>query len=298
MSKRGLGRGLDALLPTRDNEAGLEAREGLKLIAIDALATNPHQPRSTFDAEALEELTASIRELGVLQPVLVREVGGRYELIAGERRLRAARAAGLESVPAMVVETDDRGSMERALVENIHRSDLDPIEEAAAYKQLIEEAGITQEDLGQRLGRNRATIANSMRLLELPTPIQKLLIERKISGAHGKALLGLQGNPFQARVAARVATEKLSVRETETLVKRFQQMTGAETGTGSRASVAELPEAQRTLADHLQTRVRVEMGKRKGKIVLDFVSLEELERLVAIITGDARGSTTETVEPQ
>ncbi|MFP5297697.1 MAG: ParB/RepB/Spo0J family partition protein [Actinomycetota bacterium] len=298
MSKRGLGRGLDALLPTRGNETGLETREGLKYLAIDEIRANPHQPRSTFEQEALEELTASIRELGVLQPLLVREADGGYELIAGERRLRASRAAGLSHVPAMVIDTDDRGSMERALVENIHRSDLDPIEEAAAYKQLIDEAGITQEELGSRLGRNRATIANSMRLLELPNEIQRMLIERRISAAHGKALLGLQGNPFQTRIAKRAASEKLSVRETEQLVRKFQQMSTASTErseTGSRPP--QVPEAQRALADHLQTRVRVEMGKRKGKIVLDFVSLDELERIVAIITGEAAGSKTETVEP-
>lgn len=299
MSKRGLGRGLDALLPTRDNDQGLEAREGLKHVAVDDIAANPHQPRSTFEAGSLEELTASIKELGVLQPLLVRESNGRYELIAGERRLRASRAAGLTHVPVMVIETDDRGSMERALVENIHRADLDPIEEAAAYKQLIDEAGITQEELGSRLGRNRATIANSMRLLELPTDIQKLLIERRITGAHGKALLGLQGNPFQGRVATRVATENLSVRETEQLVRKFQQMTTAGTsGSGDAVRPPQLPEAQRELSDRLQTRVRVEMGKRKGKIVVDFVSLDELDRLVSIITGRSDGGTTDLVQPR
>lgn len=300
MTRRsGLGRGLDAILPTRGSE-DLETREGMRLVPVEDIAPNPRQPRSEFESEALDELTESIKELGVLQPLLVRasDEGG-YELIAGERRLRASKAAGLESVPVMVVETDDRGSLERALVENIHRSDLNPIEEAAAYQQLIGDAGITQEELGKRLGRNRVTITNSLRLLELPTDIQKMLIERKLTAAHGKALLGLQGNPFQQRVARRVAEEKLSVRETEELVRKFQQMTGTEPGTSKTASrPSAVTEAQRALSDHLQTRVRVEVGKRKGKIVMDFVSLDELDRLMEIILGRKDGSTTTTVTPK
>lgn len=300
MTRRsGLGRGLDAILPTRGSD-DLETREGMRLVAVEDIVPNPHQPRSEFETEALDELTESIKELGVLQPLLVRASDdGGYELIAGERRLRAAKAAGLGSVPVMVVETDDRGSLERALVENIHRSDLNPIEEAAAYQQLIGDAGITQEELGKRLGRNRVTITNSLRLLELPTDIQKMLIERKLTAAHGKALLGLQSNPFQQRVARRVAEEKLSVRETEELVRKFQQMTGTDTGTSTSAPrPAQVTEAQRALADHLQTRVRVEVGKRKGKIVLDFVSLDELDRLMEIILGRRDGSTTTTVTPE
>jgi ParB family chromosome partitioning protein len=296
MTKRGLGRGLDALLPTRGAEGDLEGRDGLLLVPVDAITPNPNQPRESFEEEALGELADSIRQLGVLQPLLVRGREGRFELIAGERRLRASKLAGLDVVPVMVVDTDDRGSLERALVENVHRSDLNPIEEAAAYRQLIDDAGITQEELGRRLGRNRVTIANSLRLLELPTDLQRLLVERKVTAAHGKALLGLQGNPFQMRVARRVAEEKLSVKETEELVRKFQQMTGA----GSSASAAAprpaaVTEAQRALADHLQTRVRVEVGKRKGKIVVDFVSLEELDRLVKIIFGTEAGSETTTV---
>lgn len=300
MTRRsGLGRGLDAILPTRGSD-DLETREGMRLVAVEDIVPNPRQPRSEFETEALDELTESIKELGVLQPLLVRASDdGGYELIAGERRLRAAKAAGLGSVPVMVVETDDRGSLERALVENIHRSDLNPIEEAAAYQQLIGDAGITQEELGKRLGRNRVTITNSLRLLELPTDIQKMLVERKLTAAHGKALLGLQGNPFQQRVARRVAEEKLSVRETEELVRKFQQMTGTGTGTSTAAPrPAQVTEAQRALADHLQTRVRVEVGKRKGKIVLDFVSLDELDRLMEIILGRRDGSTTTTVTPE
>lgn len=285
----GLGRGLDALLPPTGN---LESRSTGTTARVDAIATNPNQPRREFDPAALEELSASIAELGVLQPLLVRPKGDGYELIAGERRLRAAVAAGLSEVPIAVVDTDDRGSLERALVENIQREDLNPIEEAAAYKQLMDEGRLTQEALAEKLGRNRVTITNSLRLLDLPTEVQTLLTSRRISAGHGRALLGLQGNPLQPRIARRAADESLSVREVEDLVRRYQAMSGTTTRRGGQAETpAAATEAQRRLADHLQTRVRVEMGKRKGRIVLDFVSVDELDRLTRIITGMAEGAT-------
>ena len=286
MTRRGLGRGLDALLPTRGDE-GLEEQSDLNTVAIDRIVANPNQPRKAFDPVELEELAASIRSLGVLQPLLVRRTGARFELIAGERRWRAAQLADLNEVPVLVVETDDRGVLERALVENLQRSDLNPVEEAAAYKQLIEDAGITQETLAQRVGRGRATIANSLRLLELPDGIQRYLIEGRLSGGHGKALLALQGNPLQARLAQRVATEGMSVRETEELVRRYGSMTGTvlTRSSGQSEKPASAIDAQRRLADRLQTRVRIDTGKRKGKIVIDFVSFDELERLVDTIVG-------------
>jgi ParB family chromosome partitioning protein len=285
MNKRsGLGRGLDALLPAQTPHA--DERAGLLELALDEVDANPLQPRTDFGGGSLRELAASIRRLGVLQPLLVRPRNGRFELIAGERRLRAARIAGLSTVPVVVVEADERGSLERALVENLHREDLNPIEEAAAYRQLIDEGGLTQEELGSRLGRNRVTITNALRLLELPTSIQAMLVDRALSAGHGRALLGLTDNPFQERLARRVAHEKLSVRETEDLVRRYQSMSAP----GGRGQLVERPaqvaDAQRELADRLQTRVRVEMGKRKGRIVVDFVSLEELDRLVRAIAGD------------
>jgi ParB family chromosome partitioning protein len=286
MTKRsGLGRGLDALLPAQTSSDDDQRREGLLELSVTDIDANPHQPRTKFPDETLDELADSIRRLGVLQPLLVRPRQGRFELIAGERRLRAARRAGLSSVPVVVVEADERGSLERALVENLHREDLNPIEEAAAYRQLIDEGGLTQEQLGTRLSRNRATIANSLRLLELPTSIQALLADGALTAGHGRALLGLAHNPFQERLARRVAQEQLSVRETEDLVRRYQSMSApADHKRSSRARPAEIVEAQRTLADRLQTRVRVEMGQRKGRIVVDFVSLEELDRLVHAIT--------------
>jgi ParB family chromosome partitioning protein len=300
MSRRsGLGRGLDALIPQRDVEE-ITGDGAQSKVSVDAIDPNPNQPRSTFDDEALAELAQTIRELGILQPLLVRASrGGRYELIAGERRLRASKLAGLTEVPVMVVETDDRGSLERAIVENIHRSDLDPIEEAAGYKQLMDDGGLTQEALAARVGRNRVTVTNSLRLLDLPVPIQKLLIERRLTAGHGKALAGLDGNPFQEKLARRVAEEGVSVRETEDLVRKYQAMT-PNVSSGSSTPAARPPEvthAQSLLADRLQTRVRVEFGKRKGKIVLDFASLDELNRLTsAILDGD--GPTTTRVTPE
>jgi ParB family transcriptional regulator, chromosome partitioning protein len=283
--RSGLGRGLDALLPSE--ESAPEHRTGMLHLPVGSIRPNPRQPRRGFDVATLDELAASIGQLGVLQPLLVRRTSEGHELVAGERRLRAARQAGLEEVPVVEVDTDERGSLERALVENLHREDLNPIEEASAYRQLIDEGGLTQEALGDRLGRSRVTITNALRLLDLPMPLQRLLIEGRLTAGHGRVLLGLEGNPFQDRLAVRVAQEGFSVRETEDLVRRYQDM--SEPGgrsSGQRARPPLVSEAQRMLSHHLQTRVRVEMGKRKGKIVLDFVSLEELERLLKEILGD------------
>ena len=296
MSRRGgLGRGLDALLPpTKDG--GLERRSAAVTAPTERIVPNPRQPRRSFDEQELAQLTHSVSELGILQPLLVRETASGYELIAGERRLRAAAAAGLAEVPVLIVETDERGSLERALVENIHRADLNPIEEAAAYKQLMEEGGLTQEALAAKVGRNRVTITNSLRLLDLPLEVQGLLIAGRLTAGHGRALLGLQGNPLQPRLARRAADESLSVREVEELVRRYQAMSGstAPRGASSAARPAVATEAQRLLADHLQTRVRIEMGKRKGRIVLDFVSPDELQRLTEIIVGAQAGATAHT----
>jgi ParB family transcriptional regulator, chromosome partitioning protein len=296
--KSGLGRGLDALLPAGDVPLS-DGAPGLRDVPTEAIDPNPRQPRRTWSRPALAELAESMKQLGVLQPLLVRAIGDRFELIAGERRLRAARLAGLSRVPVVVVQTDAEGSLERALVENLHREDLNPIEEAAGYKQLIEEGGLTQETLARRVGKNRATIANALRLLELPVSIQRLMIEGRLSAGHGKALLALTGNPFQQRLATRVAHDGMSVRETEDLVRRYHAMAvgpadGNGPGTAERPAL--VSEAQRELAERLQTRVRVEMGRRKGKIVLDFVSLDELSRLVKIILGDQPAASTVRVQ--
>ena len=299
MSRRsGLGRGLDALLPPTGSD-GLETRNtgDARTATISEITPNPRQPRRDFGEEELQELTSSIRELGVLQPLLVRRAPQGFELIAGERRLRAATRAGLQEVPILVVETDDVGSLERALVENLHRSDLNPIEEAAALRQLMDEGGLTQEALASKLGRNRVTVTNALRLLDLPVDTQTLLISGRLTAGHGRALLGLQGNPLQLRLARRAADESMSVREVEDLVRRYQAIstTGPTRGRAASEPSTQAVETQRRLAEHLQTRVRVEMGKRKGKVVIDFVSTEELERLANIITGAEQGATTHTV---
>jgi ParB family chromosome partitioning protein len=290
--RSGLGRGLDALLPSPAGE-GFERSTGATTVAVGAVDANPRQPRRSIHEEGLQELTASIARLGVLQPVLVRErADGRFELIAGERRLRAAGRAGLDEVPAIIVDTDDQGSLERALVENVQREDLNPLEEAAAYRQLIDEGGLTHEALAERVGKNRVTITNLLRLLDLPLSVQELILEAKLTAAHGKILLRLEHNPLLERLARRAAHEGLSVRETEQLVARYEEMSH---GAGSSGRIEqrrppEVSEWQRLLADHLQTRVRIEMGKRKGKIVLDFVSLDELERVGrAIVAAEVKG---------
>ncbi|MDQ3751867.1 MAG: ParB/RepB/Spo0J family partition protein [Actinomycetota bacterium] len=289
--RSGLGRGLDALLPPTQPQPAQREGDGFLEVAVDEIEPNPDQPRRTFDESALEELAGSIGQLGVLQPLLLqRRVGGRFELVAGERRLRAARLAGLDLVPAVIVQTDPQGSLERALVENLHRADLNPIEEGSAYRQLIDEGGLTQEALAGRLGLNRVSITNALRLLDLPISSQKLVAEGRLSAGHGKALLGLQGNPFQERLARRAVQEGLSVRETEDLVRRYGAIseTGrGGSGLGDPARPPLVSEAQRRLADHLQTRVRVEAGKRKGMVTIDFVSLEELDRLMRRIIGES-----------
>lgn len=301
MNKRGLGRGLDALLPSSPSLREADSDPGsLREVPVEAITPNPRQPRSRFDEDALDELTSSVATLGVLQPLLVREVGsGTYELVAGERRWRAAQRAGVDVVPVLIVDTDERGSLERALVENVHREDLNPIEEAAAYRQLLDEGGLTQEALGERVGKNRVTISNSMRLLELPVAVQRLIAEGRLTGAHGKALLALEGNAFLERLARRAAEEGWSTRETEEHVRRYRSMSGgvgvSSTKTSERS--AAVVDAQRRLAGHLQTRVRVEVGKRKGRIVLDFVSAEELERITNLITGAGAGPTHHTASP-
>ena len=296
MTRRsGLGRGLDALLPSDTGDGALEGRDGLLHAPVGSITPNPRQPRQSFDEELIDELAASIRALGVLQPLLVRQRDSGYELIAGERRLRAATRAGLTEVPVLVIDTDETGSLERALVENVHRSDLNPIEEAAAYRQLIEDGGITQEALGEKLGKSRTAVTNALRLLDLPTDLQKLLIDGRLTARHGRELLALNGHPMQQRMALRVAQEGRSVRETADMVRTLQTMSTTRERSGSPSLPSAVTEAQRRLADHLQTRVKVEMGKRKGKIVLDFVSAEELDRITQTILGEVPGSSPSTV---
>jgi len=212
----GLGKGLGALIPTGP---GAEATGGLREIDTASIRPNPYQPRERFDEEQLNELTESIREVGILQPVLVRPVGDQFELIAGERRWRAARRLGIGRMPALVRESDDVAALEQALVENVQRQDLNPLEEAAAYQQLIEDFGLTHEDVARRIGKSRSAISNGLRLMQLPPSIQALVVSGQLSAGHARALLGTPDRAYQEALARRAATELLSVRDVEEAVR-------------------------------------------------------------------------------
>jgi ParB family chromosome partitioning protein len=294
--RSGLGRGLGALIPSEvaSAEAGPLA---LVELPVSAVSTNPNQPRKVFDEESLASLTASVRELGVLQPVLVRPVDeGRYELIAGERRWRAAKRAGLPSLPAIVREVDDTTSLEHALVENLHRSDLNALEEAAAYQQLIEDFQLTHDQVAARVGKSRAAVTNTLRLFQLPPAIQKMVAEGQLSAGHARALLGTPDRAYQEQLARRAIDDGLSVREVEDAVRARTELEGAtgavapssassvSTGGGSRLRPPGLLELEELFSQYLDTRVAVAMGPRKGKVTIDFADLEDLERIYRRIT--------------
>ncbi len=297
MARRGgLGKGLGALIPPGGTEGTASELGGLDELPLASISPNRFQPRGHFDEEALSQLADSIREVGVLQPVLVRPAGdGEYELIAGERRWRAARRVGLQTIPALVRETDDAAALEQALVENLHRDGLNPLEEAAAYQQLIEDFGLTHDEVAARVGRSRATVSNTLRLMQLPPAIQKSVQERKISMGHARALLGSPDRSFQERLAKQIVADDLSVRATEDAVREHQ---GESNGAGSAAAEAGttvtptgrklrppgLVELEELLGDHLETRVTISMGAARGKVVVEFSTLEDLERIYRRIT--------------
>ncbi len=256
-------------------------------VPIDALSPNPKQPREVFDEEELEGLATSLRDVGMLQPLVVRPGGdGRFELIAGERRLRAARLAGMDLVPVLIRHTDDADLLKEALVENIHRVQLNPLEEAAAYQQLLEEFGFTQEELANRLGRSRPAVTNALRLLSLPLSVQRRVAAGVLSAGHAKALLAIDDPELLGRLADRVVREGLSVRATEELV-RVRVLDGPEDTRPrrrpQRATAPGLVELQDDLSDALMTRVRISMGARKGKLTIDFTTVDDLERIVGVI---------------
>jgi ParB family chromosome partitioning protein len=298
--RSGLGRGLSSLIPTAETgEQGSALRE----VPIASIRPNTFQPRSIFDEEALGSLTASIAEVGVLQPVLVRQLdepgdGHEYELIAGERRLRAAKRAGLQTIPALVRTADDAAALEQALVENLHREDLNALEEAAAYQQLIEDFSLTHEQVATRVGKSRAAVSNTLRLFQLPPSIQRLVGESQLSAGHARALLGTPDRAYQEALARRAVAEGLSVREVEEAVRERMALAptaAAEDGTvpagaaggaggrspspGRRLRPPGILELEELLSDHLDTRVKVDMGARKGRIVVEFSDLEDLERI-------------------
>ena len=250
-----------------------------------AIQRNPRQPREVFDPDELEGLAVSLQDIGMLQPLVVRPVGdGRYELVAGERRLRAARLAGMERVPALVRNTEDGDLLKEALVENIHRVQLNPLEEAAAYQQLLQEFDVTQEELATRLGRSRPAISNTIRLLQLPSAVQRRVAAGVLSAGHAKALLTLTDPAQQVSLAQRIVAEGLSVRATEEQVRL--QLVDAPTPRSKPRRVPTAPgllELQDDLSDALQARVKISMGARKGKLAVEFTSVDDLERIVAVI---------------
>jgi ParB family chromosome partitioning protein len=291
----GLGRGLGALIPPGSTEPPAGAEEGataLQELPISSISANRRQPRTAFDEEALAALTASIRELGILQPVLVRAVGpDEYELVAGERRWRAAKRAGLQVIPALVRTTDDAASLEQALVENLQREDLNPMDEAAAYQQLIEDFHLTHDEVAARMGKSRATITNTLRLFQLPPSVQRLVADGKLSAGHARSLLSSPDRAFQEALARRAVSEGLSVRAVEAAARSHGQDpgSGAESGRSSTASGSSLRppgllELEELLSSHLETRVKVALGTGRGKVTIEFADLEDLERIYRAMT--------------
>ena len=301
--KPGLGKGLGALIPageTEENQPVVEIGEGpLRRIPVTSIRPNPFQPRKSFSDDSLLTLASSVRELGVLQPLIVRPVegeSGQYELIAGERRWRAASLAGLETVPVLVQDdVNDRLSLEQAVVENLHRVDLHPLEEAAAYQQLIDEFDLTHEQVAQRVGKSRANITNTLRLLQLGEVAQSALANSEITAGHARSLLAIADPDAQAMMVARIIKNELSVRATEDAVKAFNEPkavvteeTPVKPGISTPrlrpvpdASVAEL---EQLLEDYLNTRVHVDLKGRNGRIIIDFADLDDLERIYITIS--------------
>lgn len=298
--KRGLGRGLGALIPTETTSVAennnvpvsenLNSVPGITFaeIELNQIKPNTKQPRQVFEEEALNELTFSIKEIGLLQPIVVRQIGNNeYEIVAGERRFRAAKNAGLTKIPALVRETKDDHMLRDALLENLHRSQLNPLEEAAAYQQLLEDFGGTQEELASKLGRSRPQVTNTLRLLKLPSTVQKRVAAGVLTSGHAKALLGL-ANPLEIETLAnRIVAEGLSVRATEEIVSVGN--IGTSESTSKKVAPLKAPglkELSDRLGDKLDTRVTISMGRSKGKVVIEFSTLEDLRRIVEVIEKD------------
>lgn len=297
----GLGRGLGALIPVAaPSHSGLSPTGSDPLpvggavfreLPLDVITPNPRQPRSSFDDESLEELAASLREVGMLQPVVVREIlPDQYEFVVGERRWRAARIAGMEVLPAIVRDTADDAMLRDALLENLHRQQLNPLEEAAAYEQLLHEFGVTHEELAARLGRSRPSVTNTMRLLALPLAVQRRVAAGVLSAGHARALLSLDDLHAQERLATRIVAEGLSVRAVEELVAIGAGGARRSAPRHPRPTSPALVTLAATLSDRFETRVKVDMGRTKGRITVEFASIEDLERIVAVMSPGSTGS--------
>jgi ParB family chromosome partitioning protein len=283
----GLGRGLGALIPTGPQDEQIDGAR-FEELPLDAIEPNPRQPREVFDEAALAELVTSIREVGVLQPVVVRETApGSYQLIMGERRWRASREAGLDVIPAIIRETADDALLRDALLENLHRQELNPLEEAAAYQQLLQEFGATHEELADRIGRSRSHVSNTIRLLNLTGTVQRRVAAGVLSAGHARALLALDDTAAQESLAARIVAEGLSVRAVEEIVAVGAQRP-TERAPRTRQPVAPaLGQLAERLSDLLETRVSVDLGRRRGKLVVEFASIADLERIVATFAPEA-----------
>ena len=285
IKRGGLGTNLDSLIPTSLTVAGTEVAQQNE-VPINQISPNPRQPRTVFDESALNELTASIKSIGILQPPVVRKVAeNKYELIMGERRYRAAKAAGLTSIPVIIRQTPDNELLRDALIENIHRSNLNPLEEGAAYAQLLSDFGCTHDELALKLGRSRPLISNTIRLLNLPDAVQRKVASGVLSAGHARALLGLTDATEIEKLASRIVAEGLSVRSTEEIIATMTPPSkGAKKSSVKGVSGAGLAAAE-LLSDYLDTRVSVESGKGKGKIVIEFAGNEDLQRIVDLIEG-------------
>jgi len=329
--RSGLGKGLSALIPT---EVMGDRTSALREVPIGNIKPNPRQPRVNFDEETMSSLAASIKELGVLQPVLVRRIGGEssdeFELIAGERRWRASRRAGLHTIPVLIQTSDDTHSLEQALVENLHRQDLNVLEEAAAYQQLIEEFGFTHDQVATRVGKSRTAVTNILRLLQLPSGVQRLLAEGQISSGHARALLGTPDRGYQEVLARQVVSEGMTVRAIEDLIRAHNDEAngvvrdlvattddGGVPGSNGAGQVGPAPvpsvgridgqnggtpgprqlpppgilELEELLSSHLNTRVKVDLSSKRGKVVVEFATLEDLERIYKLMVGGVETST-------
>jgi len=290
--KRGLGRGLEALIPSSAavaEESGLTEVDGARFVEIplEQITPNPRQPRQVFDEDAMAELVHSIKEIGLLQPVVVREVAPeQYELIMGERRWRAHHEAGLATIGAIVRDTEDSDLLRDALLENLHRSQLNPLEEAAAYRQLLDDFGCTHDELADRIGRSRPQISNTLRLLKLAPTVQRRVAAGVLSAGHARALVTIENTEVQDRLASRVVAEGLSVRALEEIVAvgpDGQPKQAARRNAGPTLTSPRIAEIADRLSDRYDTRVKIQLGRSKGKVVIEFATVEDLERIVKIL---------------
>ena len=288
--KGGLGRGLDALIPTSVMPTEIKTQSGVVTanrdeIDVNNISANPKQPRTVFDEDQLTELALSIKEVGLLQPPVVRSIGnGKYQLIMGERRFRAAKLAGLKSIPVIVRQTSDDQLLREALIENIHRSQLNPLEEGAAYQQLLNDFSYTHDELAVKLSKSRPAITNTMRLLNLPPSVQRKVAAGVISAGHARALLSLTDEKEIENLANRIVAEGLTVRAVEEIVATGAAKVKSGSVRSGKIIAPKLKEISEQLSDHLDTRVNVELGKQKGKIVIEFATIEDLERISKVIT--------------